>query len=310
MGRLDGKVALITGGARGQGRAMALRFATEGADVAFLDAACERFETVPYAIADESDLRRTQRDVEALGAGCIAEIGDVRSQADLDGLVAAAVERWGRLDIACAGAGVHSFAPLWEMSDEVWSELIEINLTGVWRTGKAVAPQMMEQRSGVIVATSSVMGRETGPELSHYTAAKHGVLGLVKSFAYELGPHGVRANALLPSVIHDRMGDNAPTRRWVFGRDDATTEDYVEATRHWHLLRGQAALPAVAVADAALWLVSDEARHITGVEIPVDCGHCVLPGYNTAPVVDEDVEVGPYENDGVRLPGARAGEEG
>lgn len=302
MGRLDGKVALITGGARGQGRAMALRFASEGADIAFLDAAAGKFETVPYELSNEDDLMRTKADVEELGAGCIAEVGDVRSQADLDRLVANAVAEFGHLDIACASAGVHSFAPLWEMSDETWSELIDINLTGVWRTGKAVAKQMIEQRSGVIIATSSVMGRETGPELSHYTAAKHGVLGLVKSFAYELGPHGVRANALLPSVIHDLMGDNPPTRKWVFGRDDATTEDYVEATRHWHLLRGHAALPAVAVANAALWLASEEAAHITGVEIPVDCGHCVLPGYNTAPIVDPEVAVGPYENDGVELP--------
>jgi SDR family mycofactocin-dependent oxidoreductase len=302
MGRLDGKVALITGGARGQGRAMALRFAEEGADIAFLDAACKKFETVPYEISTEEDLERTRRDVEELGAGCIAEIGDVRNQGDLDRLVASAVERWGHLDIACASAGVHSFAPIWEMPDEVWSELIDINLTGVWRTGKAVARQMMDQRSGTIIATSSVMGRETGPDLSHYTAAKHGVLGLVKSFAYELGPHGIRANALLPSVVHDLMGDNPPTRKWVFGHEDATTEDYVEATRHWHLLRGHAALPAVAVANAALWLASDEARHITGVEIPVDCGHCILPGYNTEPVIDDAVEVGPYENDGVVLP--------
>lgn len=306
MGRLENKVALITGGARGQGRAMALRFAEEGANIAFLDAACGKFDTVPYQLSSEEDLARTRDDVEALGAGCIAEVGDVRSQADLDRLAANAVSRWGRLDVACASAGVHSFAPLWEMSDETWDELIDVNLTGVWRTAKAVAKQMIEQRDGVIIATSSVMGRETGPDLSHYTAAKHGVLGLVKSFAYELGPHGVRANALLPSVVHDLMGDNPPTRKWVFGRDDATTEDYVEATRHWHLLRGHAALPAVAVANAALWLASDEARHITGVEIPVDSGHCVLPGYNTAPIVDPEVEVGPYENDGVPTPAEQA----
>lgn len=302
MGRLDGKVALITGGARGQGRAMALRFAMEGADLALLDAACESLDTVPYEIASTEDLEATRAQAEELGARCVAEVGDVRVQADLDRVVARAVEELGSVDIACAGAGVHSFAPIWEMPDEMWSEVIDINLTGVWRTGKAVARQMIEQRGGVILATSSVMGRETGPDLSHYTAAKHGVLGLVKSFAYELGPYGIRANALLPSVIHDQMGDNAPTRKWIFGRDDATTEDYVEATRHWHALRGRAALPAAAVADAALWLASDEARHISGVEIPVDAGHCILPGYNTQPVIDEEIPVGPYADDGVELP--------
>lgn len=305
MGRLDGKVAMITGGARGQGRAMALRFAGEGADIAFLDAASEKFDTVPYQISSVEDLERTKAEVEALGAGCIAEVGDVRSQEDQDRLVANAVAEFGHLDVACASAGVHSFAPLWEMKDAMWNELIDINLTGVWRTGRAVAKQMMDQKDGTIIVTSSVMGRETGPELAHYSAAKHGVIGLMKSFAYELGPHGVRANALLPSVIHDKMGDNPPTRRWVFGRDDATTEDYVAATRHWHLLRGRAALPAVAVANAALWLASDEAMHISGAEITVDAGHTIVPGFNPEPVIDEQVEVGPYENDGVELPVSR-----
>jgi SDR family mycofactocin-dependent oxidoreductase len=301
MGRLDGKVAYITGGGRGQGRAIALRFASEGADIVISDV-CADMETVPYALSSDDDLRATEAAVKQLGARCIAEVADVRSQEDLDRVAQAAIAEFGRIDIACANAGVHSFAPLSEMSEEVWGQVIDINLTGVWRTAKAVAKQMTEQRQGVIIATSSVMGRETGPDLSHYTAAKHGVLGLVKSFAYELGPHGVRANAILPSVVHDLMGDNPATREWIFHRPDATTEDYVEATRHWHALRGRAALPAVAVANAALWLASDEAEHVTGVELAVDAGHFVLPRYNTEPVVDDSVTVGPYENDGVQLP--------
>ena len=302
MGRLEDKVAFITGGARGQGRAMALRFAAEGASIAMIDVASGSIPTVPYDVSTVDDLDRTRQEVLALGAGCIAEVGDVRNQEDLDRVVARAIDEFGRVDIACANAGVHSFASLCEMSDETWSELIDINLTGVWRTGRAVARQMIAQRSGVIIATSSVMGRETGPDLSHYTAAKHGVLGLVKSFAYELGPHGVRANAILPSVVHDKMGDNPPTRQWIFGRSDATTDDYVAASRNWHILRGRTALPAAAIADAALFLASDEASCITGLEMLVDAGHCVLPGYNTSPVIAEDVPVGPYENDGLILP--------
>jgi len=300
VGRLDGKVAYVTGGARGQGRAIALKFASEGADVVICDA-CSDMDTVPYALSAEEDLRATEAAVRELGRRCIAEVADVRSQEDLDRVARTAISEFGHIDIACANAGVHSFAPLWDMSEEAWSQIIDINLTGVWRTAKAVAKQMIEQRSGVIIVTSSVMGRETGPDLSHYTAAKHGVLGLVKSFAYELGPYGVRANAILPSVVHDLMGDNPATREWIFHRPDATTEDYVEATRHWHVLRGRAALPAAAVADAALWLASDEAEHVTGVELAVDAGHLVLPRYNTEPVVDESVPVGPYENDGLRL---------
>ena len=302
MKRLENRVALITGGARGQGRAMALKFASEGAHIALLDA-CRNFPTCDYDLATEERLRATEAEVREFGVGCIAQVGDVRSQEDLDNLADAAFQEFGSIDIACANAGVHSFHSLWEMTEETWNEVVDICLTGVWKTARAVCRQMMAQKSGVIIVTASCMGQETGPDLSHYTAAKHGALGLVKSFAYELGPYNVRANAVMPSTIHDLMGDNPMTREWIFRRPDASTEDYVNATRHWHALRGRAALPAAAVADAAVWLASDEAKHITGVAIPVDAGHLVLPHYNTQPIVDEDIPVGPYENDGITVQG-------
>ncbi len=301
MARLADKVALITGGARGQGRAMALKFASEGADIVICDA-CAEMDTVPYTLSKLEDLEETRERVESLGRRCIAVQADVRSLSELQGVADQAIDTFGRIDILCASAGVHSFAHFWEMPEDMWKQVIDINLTGVWNSAKAVVKQMMEQRSGVIIATSSVMGRETGPDLSHYAASKHGVLGIVKSLAYELGPYGIRANALLPSVVHDKMGDNPATREWVFKREGATTEDYVEATRHWHALRGRAALPAAAVADAALWLASDEAMHISGLELVIDAGHSVLPGYNHEPVIDEDIAVGPYADDGVVLP--------
>ena len=301
MSRLADKVALITGGARGQGRAMALKFAAEGADIVISDA-CAPMPTVPYELSTAEDLEQTRARVESLGRRCLAVEADVRSLSEMTSVGAQAVEAFGRIDILCASAGVHSFAHFWEMPSEMWQQVIDINLTGVFNSAKAVVGPMMEQRSGVIIATSSVMGRETGPDLAHYAASKHGVLGIVKSLAFELGPYGIRANALLPSVVHDKMGDNPATREWVFKREGATTDDYVAATRHWHALRGRAALPAAAVADAALWLASDEAMHISGVELVIDAGHSILPGFNHEPIVDDEIAVGPYHDDGVVLP--------
>ncbi|MDO8210182.1 mycofactocin-coupled SDR family oxidoreductase [Conexibacter sp. CPCC 206217] len=300
MDRLKGNVAFITGGARGQGRAMALKFASEGADVVICDI-CSDAETVPYPLSTSADLAETRSRVEALGRRCVAEVADVRSQEQLDRVVERGIDELGHIDIVCASAGVHSFLPFWEMPEEMWQEVIDTNLTGVWHTVKAVAPHMIERGEGAAILTSSVMGKETGPDLAHYAAAKHGVIGLMRSFAFELGPHNIRVNAILPSVVHDKMGDNPATREWVFGRSDATTEDYVAATRNWHVLRGRAALPAAAIADAALFFASAESQHITGTELVVDAGHSILPGFNHTPIHDERIAVGPYPNDGVTV---------
>jgi NAD(P)-dependent dehydrogenase (short-subunit alcohol dehydrogenase family) len=116
----------------------------------------------------------------------------------------------------------------------------------------------------------------------------------MKSVALELAPYNVRCNAVLPSVVHTAMGENPATREWIFGRPNATTKDYIEATRHWHALKGRASLSPSAIADAVFWLASDESRHVTGIELPVDAGHLILPGYNHAPIVDPEEPTGPY----------------
>lgn len=287
------KTYLITGGARGQGRAIALKAASQGANVALVDV-CHDLNTVPYTLGSEDDLDTTRTMVEQLGAGCLTVVGDVRSQQDMDAAVTATIDRFGALDVLCASAGVHSFVPLWEMDDDTWSTVLDVNLTGVWRGIKAVAPHMIAREQGSIVITSSVMGHETGKDLAHYAASKHGVLGLMKSTAYELGRYGVRCNAVLPSVVHTAMGENPATRKWIFGRDDATTADYIQATKHWHLLPGRPGLPPSAIADAVVWLSSDEARYITGVELPVDAGHLQLQGFNHEVVEREGEAVGPW----------------
>lgn len=291
--RFSGKTFLITGGARGQGRAIALKAAAAGARIALVDVVNE-ISTVPYALSQEEDLRVTKQLVEEAGSACVTLVGDVRVQADMDRAVAEAVDAFGAVDVLCASAGVHSFVPFWEMREDQWQTVIDINLTGVWHGAKAVAPQMIRQQSGVIIITSSVMGHESGKDLAHYAASKHGVLGLMKSVAYELAPHGVRCNAVLPSVVHTAMGENPETRKWIFGRDDATTQDYIDATKHWHLLPGRPGLPPSSIADAICWLASDEARYITGVELPVDAGHLQLAGFNHDVVDKDDEPLGPW----------------
>jgi SDR family mycofactocin-dependent oxidoreductase len=284
--RLLGKVAWITGGARGQGRAIAVKFASEGADIVVSDV-CAQLENVPYPMSDDSDMLETKRLVEASGRRCLTKVADVRSQAALDDVVAAALDQFGQIDVVCANHGIASWHPVWEITDEEWEMQLAVNLTGVWHVVKAAIPHMIERRSGSLILTSSTNGRIAYPNMAHYTAAKHGVLGLMKSVALELGPHNVRANALLTGPIHTPMADNPATLKGLFGRDDATTADYVNATRHFFALRGRAALPPSAVADALLWLASDEAANVSGLELVLDAGHSILPPYNPNPIVDE-----------------------
>ncbi len=282
MGRLDGRVAFITGGARGQGRAIALRFAAEGADIILCDV-CDT-GTVPYPLATEADLAETAEGVRAAGAHCVAEVADVRSQAALDEVVRSGVAELGRVDIACANAGIFWIASLCEMTDEVWDTVIGVNLTGAWHTTKAVAPYMIEQRRGSLIYTVSTNGRHGGYDYSAYTASKHGMAGLMKCAALELGRYGIRSNALLPGAVNSPMMVNAYSKEFVTGSATSTTEQLDHQVRHNTILPGRRLLPAEAVADAALWLASDESQHVTGAEIVVDAGHTTLPHYNWDPL--------------------------
>jgi SDR family mycofactocin-dependent oxidoreductase len=286
MNRLEGKVAFITGGARGQGAAMARKFAEEGADIVIVDM-CAPVDTVHYEMSSEAELEAVAEDVRALGRGCVAKVADVRDQAALDEAVAEGLRQFGKIDVVCANAGIASFAPFWEMTDQMWDEMIGINLTGVWRTAKAVAPSMIERQSGSMILTSSVCGREPLADYCHYTAAKHGVLGLAKSFALELGPYNIRVNSLLPGPVDTILNDNPVTRDFLAGHEGANSEEMHAAIRHWTILRGRGALPLSATVNAALWLASDESEHVHALEMVVDAGHMILPGFNHAPVQPE-----------------------
>lgn len=279
MGMLDGKVAFITGGARGQGRAHAVTCAREGADVIIIDV-LDQLASVPYKLAAQADLDETVRQVEARGRRAVAVKADVRSQAELDAAVAAGIAEFGGIDILIANAGIWTLASFWELTDDQWDEMIAVNLTGVWKSAKAVAPHMIERRTGSIVIIASVNGLEAGQYTAHYVSAKHGVIGLMKNIALELAPYGIRCNAISPGAIKTAMTSHQGALDMFAGHPGGTEEDMTEAGHHYTLLKGASFLDPQVIADAALYLNSDLAATVTGVTLPVDAGHMILSGYN------------------------------
>ena len=213
MGALDGRVAFITGGARGQGRAHALALAAEGAKVVIADA--PRPMDLTYPLGTEDDLRDTAKLVEELGPLCVPIAMDVRDPAAVSAAVEETVNSLGSLDIVVANAGIVSTGPLEEVTDETWHQLMDTNLTGVFHTLRAAIPVMRRQRFGRIVVTSSMGGRMGIPELAAYNATKWGVIGLAKSLALEVAKEGITVNVICPTTVHTPMvqpvgGDDVP----------------------------------------------------------------------------------------------------
>lgn len=283
MGMLDGKVVLITGGSRGQGRAHALVSAREGADVIIVDVV-EDLSTVTYPLARKDDMAATVESVEALGRRIVAVEADVRYQDQLDEAVARGVAELGKIDVLIANAGIWTQAPFYELTDDQWEEMIAVNLSGVWRSAKAVAPHMIERKSGSIVMISSVNGLEPGPNFAHYTAAKHGVVGLMKTVALELAPHGIRCNSIHPGAVRSGMTENQMAFDMYAGGPGGTVDDLIRAGKHYGALKGTTFMPPETIANAALFLNSDLASSVTGVALPVEAGHLLMAGVNTAPV--------------------------
>lgn len=213
MGALDGRVAFITGGARGQGRSHALALAAEGANVVIADA--PRPMTLTYPLGTEDDLRSTAKQVEELGGICIPITLDVRDSAAVNAAVEETVNRLGSLDIVVANAGIVSTGPVEEVTDETWHQLVDTNLTGAFHTLRAAIPVMRRQRFGRIVVTSSMGGRMGIPELAAYNATKWGVIGLAKSVALEVAKEGITVNVICPTTVQTPMvqpegGDDVP----------------------------------------------------------------------------------------------------
>jgi SDR family mycofactocin-dependent oxidoreductase len=273
MARLDGKVAFVTGAARGMGRAFSMRLAAEGADIVALDISAP-IETVAYDLATSDELDETVALVEEAGGTALAQRADVRDLEELCAAVDAALERFGHIDILCANAGIVTHGLAWEMSEETWLQTIDINLNGVWRTVKAVVPSMIERgEGGSIIFTSSAAGLKGFPVISHYVAAKHGVVGLARTLALELGEHNIRVNTINPTVVGTPMVFNEPSyQAFVPDKPNPTKADVLEVYRELNVLPVDVIEPAD-VAAAVAWLASDDARYVTGVSLPIDAGN-------------------------------------
>ena len=282
-GDLQGKVALVTGAARGQGRAHATTLARHGADVIAVDIAAQ-IDTVLYPLGTEEELAETAKAVEALDRRVLTVQADVRSQTQLDDAVRRGLAEFGQIDILVANAGIYGITPFWEITDAEWDNVIATNLSGVWRSAKAVAPHMIERGSGSIIMTSSVARLEPGANYAHYVSAKHGVLGLMRTVALELAPKGIRCNAICPGSVDTGMTNWAGVYDMMAGHSNGTRDDLLSGGKYYHALKGTGMLHPDVIADAAAWLASDAASAVTGVALPVDAGHLLLTGTNPAPV--------------------------
>jgi SDR family mycofactocin-dependent oxidoreductase len=269
--RLHDKVALITGAARGIGRACAVRFAQEGADVALLDVAGE-VATVTYGGARAQQLDEAAREVRALGRRALALRADVRDPVALANAAAETIEQLGKIDVVVAAAGIESFGEVCELTGEQWDAVLDVNLKGVWQTVKAVAPHMRSRRAGSIVIVGSTNSHRPDVGYGHYAASKHGVLGLARALALELGPSMIRVNVVAPTATATDMllGQLVGPGARAEELSDEDTARLIEANA-----MPVALVEPVDVANAALFLASDEARYVTGISLPVDLGTLV-----------------------------------
>jgi SDR family mycofactocin-dependent oxidoreductase len=273
MGRVEGKVAFITGAARGQGRSHALRLAQEGADIIAVDIDQPVVPTSLCATANAEDMAETVRMIEELDRRIVARTADVRDLSALRTAVEEGVAELGRLDIICANAGIVSTGPIHEMDERVWQEMIDINLTGAWKTTRAAVPAMIAAgNGGSIILTSSMAGVAAMANLGHYVAAKHGLVGLMRSLAVELAPVGIRCNTVHPTTVDTPML-NSPGGYEMFtgGMKGATREDAADVMVHLNGLRTPW-VDAVDISNMVLFLASDEARYVTGTTQLVDAG--------------------------------------
>lgn len=272
MGRMNGKVALITGAARGQGRAHAVRLAAEGANVVALDL-CAPLPGSPYEGADLSELNETIRLVEEQGQQGLAVQADIRDLASLERAVEQTMATFGRLDTVVANAAVQHFGLTWQLTEAEWSNVIDTNLTGAWKTVKATVPAMLEQgEGGSIILISSIGGLIGIPTTSHYCAAKHGVTGLMRTLALELAQQSIRVNSIHSAAVQTPMLDNEAAYSMFLGVAAGGTRDRAIAP-----LTNLNALPipwieAEDISNAVLFLASDESRCITGTTQVVDAG--------------------------------------
>jgi SDR family mycofactocin-dependent oxidoreductase len=277
VGRVEGKVAFITGAARGQGRSHAVRLAQEGADIIAVDLGTS-VDGVPYPMGSRDDMAETVEEVEALGRRIISAQVDVRDYDALKAALDEGVAQFGRLDIVAANAGILSFGMADALSEQDWQSVIDVNLTGVWHTAKAAIPHMRDAgRGGSIILTSSYAGLKGVPNIAHYVAARHGVVGLMRTLALELGPHWIRVNSVHPGGVDTVMIQNEAVYALSAPElmaGERTKETMSERRKVLNVLPIPFVEP-VDVSNAVLWLASDEARYVTGVALPIDAGSVI-----------------------------------
>ncbi|OBB46892.1 mycofactocin-coupled SDR family oxidoreductase [Mycobacterium sp. 852002-51961_SCH5331710] len=273
-GRVEGKVAFVTGAARGQGRSHAVRLAQEGADIIAVDV-CKQISSnddIPWATPD--DLAETADLVKNLNRRIVTAEVDVRDYDALKAVVDGGVEQLGRLDVVVANAGIgNGGATLDKTSEDDWRDMIDVNLSGVWKSVKAAVPHLLSGgRGGSIILTSSVGGLKPYPHTGHYIAAKHGVIGLMRTFAVELGQHSIRVNAVCPTNVNTPLFMNEGTMK-LFRPDleNPGPDDLAVAAQFMHVLPVGWVEPED-VSNAVLFLASDESRYITGLPVTVDAG--------------------------------------
>jgi SDR family mycofactocin-dependent oxidoreductase len=275
MGRVEGKVALITGGARGQGRSHAVRLAEEGADVVLVDA-CDDLETTAphYPLATEDDLAETVKLVEATGRRALARKSDVRSLKAMEDVVTETMGELGRLDIVVANAGIAVYGLTWKITEAEWHDTLDVNLTGVWHTVRASIPAIIGGgRGGSVVLTSSSAGLKGVFNTAHYTASKHGVVGIMRTLANEVARYSIRVNTIHPTSVDTPM-IKAAYHLFMPGVENPTPEQAAEAYKNINALPIPWIEP-IDVSNAVLWLASDEARYVTGVTLPIDAGFLI-----------------------------------
>ena len=266
-GRVAGKVAFITGAARGQGRAHAIRLAEEGADIIAVDI-CRDYDTVAYPLATEADLAETVKAVEALDRRIVATVADVRDAVGLKAAVDDGVAQLGRLDIVSANAGICTIQSWDEVTPQVWQDTLDTNLTGVWNTMVVSVPHLIAAGGGSIICTSSTAGLKGLPYLAPYVAAKHGMVGIARTMANELARYSIRVNTVHPTGVDTPMGNGLGGLEPLINRDPNLGPIYMNT------------LPVETVdprdiSNAVLFLASDEARYVTGLEFTVDAGNTI-----------------------------------
>jgi SDR family mycofactocin-dependent oxidoreductase len=271
MGKLDGKKAIVTGAARGQGRAHALALASEGASL-FLTDLGKQIGSVPYDLGTEADLKETKNLVEAMGVQCETALVDVRSRGEMQSAVRDAAAALGGLDIAVCNAGICSWHAFLDIDEATWRDVIDVNLTGAANTLQAVLPHMVAQSYGRVVVTGSTLGRQGMANVSHYSAAKWGLHGLVKSVAMEMAASGITINLVNPTIVNTPMMDNiAAYKLFCPDIEEPTREDALPRYATLNKIPMEWMEPEE-IAKAMLFFVSDDARYITGTALDVAAG--------------------------------------